>query len=84
MNEENGERRGEAYEKALAGKTGTHVAAIEMDGGAEKPVGFGYGSPGRRRATPNPPQTGPELSEAEMHSLEHVGPRAKARCYSEL
>ncbi len=70
VNEENGDRGGEAYAKALAGKTGTHVAAIEMDGGAEKPVGFGYGSPGRRRATPNAPQTGPELSEAEMHSLE--------------
>ncbi len=70
VNEENGDRGGEAYAKALSGKTGTHVAAIEMDGGAEKPVGFGYGSPGRRRATPNAPQTGPELSEAEMHSLE--------------
>jgi hypothetical protein len=30
-----------------------HVAAIEMDGGAEKPVGFGAGAgEGRRRATP--------------------------------
>ena len=40
-NEENGGAGGEAY-RAWAGETvRNHVAAIEMDGGAEKPTGFG-------------------------------------------
>jgi Zn-dependent M28 family amino/carboxypeptidase len=45
-NEENGGAGGEAY-RAWAGDTvRNHVAAIEMDGGAEKPVGFGLSSSG--------------------------------------
>ena len=41
VNEENGSRGGEAY-RAWAGYTlRNHVAAIEMDGGAEAPLGFG-------------------------------------------
>jgi Zn-dependent M28 family amino/carboxypeptidase len=40
-NEENGSRGGEAYRAWAAGQTAKHVAAIEMDGGAETPVGFG-------------------------------------------
>ncbi|MBC7924236.1 MAG: M20/M25/M40 family metallo-hydrolase, partial [Bryobacteraceae bacterium] len=42
-NEENGTRGGRAYRAALGEKVGTHVAAIEMDGGAERPLGFGFG-----------------------------------------
>lgn len=43
-NEENGGRGGIAY-RAWAGDTvKNHIAAIEMDGGAEKPVGFGVGA----------------------------------------
>ncbi|HEX5226236.1 MAG TPA: M20/M25/M40 family metallo-hydrolase [Bryobacteraceae bacterium] len=43
-NEENGGAGGEAY-RAWAGDTvRNHVAAIEMDGGAEKPLGFGVSS----------------------------------------
>jgi hypothetical protein len=40
-NEENGLAGGKAYHDALAGRYASHVAAIEMDGGCERPVGFG-------------------------------------------
>lgn len=43
VNEENGGRGGEAYAKMLGDKVKDHVAAIEMDEGAERPLGFGYG-----------------------------------------
>jgi carboxypeptidase Q len=39
-NEENGGRGGVAYRDWAATQPGKHVAAIEMDGGAEKPTGF--------------------------------------------
>jgi hypothetical protein len=48
VNEENGGRGGEAYRAWLGDKIKNHVAAIEMDGGAESPRGFGYGSGGGR------------------------------------
>lgn len=41
-NEENGSRGGQAYRESVGVDIGKHVAAIEMDGGAEKPVGFGF------------------------------------------
>ena len=44
VNEENGGAGGAAYAKALGDKVSTHVAAIEMDNGAERPLGMGYGS----------------------------------------
>ena len=45
-NEENGGAGGEAY-RAWAGESvKNHVAAIEMDGGAEKPTGFGVSANG--------------------------------------
>jgi carboxypeptidase Q len=45
-NEENGGAGGEAY-RVWAGPTvRNHVAAIEMDGGAEKPIGFGLSANG--------------------------------------
>lgn len=40
-NEENGTAGAKAYRDALGDKIKSHVAAIEMDGGAEKPLGFG-------------------------------------------
>lgn len=43
VNEENGGRGGEAYAKMIGDKVKDHVAAIEMDEGAERPLGFGYG-----------------------------------------
>jgi hypothetical protein len=46
VNEENGGRGGEAYRAWIGNAIKNHVAAIEMDGGAEAPVGFGYGAGG--------------------------------------
>ena len=40
-NEENGLRGGNAYREYVGEAIDGHVAAIEMDGGAERPVGFG-------------------------------------------
>jgi len=45
-NEENGSAGGRAYRAMLGDAVRNHVAAIEMDGGAEKPVGFGLGHGG--------------------------------------
>jgi hypothetical protein len=46
--EENSGAGGRAYRGALGGDTRSHVAAIEMDGGCERPIGFGFSvvSPG--------------------------------------
>lgn len=41
VNEENGLRGGEAYADSLHEELGRHVAALESDGGVERPVGFG-------------------------------------------
>lgn len=43
VDEENGGRGGEAYRQWIGDAVKNHVAAIEMDEGAERPVGFGYG-----------------------------------------
>jgi hypothetical protein len=40
-NEENGGAGGLAYREWIGDQISNHVAAIEMDGGAEKPTGFG-------------------------------------------
>jgi hypothetical protein len=42
VNEENGGAGGRAYRKMLGGDVSKHVAAIEMDEGAEKPLGYGF------------------------------------------
>jgi hypothetical protein len=62
-NEENGLNGGKAYREALGQDVARHVAAIEMDGGCERPVGFGFsvakpGAPGpsRRRGAPVEPE----------------------------
>src|ERR1700733_14049024 len=54
VNEENGGAGGRAYREKIATKIDDQVAAIEMDEGAEKPLGMGYGSAGgpRRPRTP--------------------------------
>jgi len=43
VNEENGGRGGEAYRAWVGDQIKNQVVAIEMDGGAESPVGFGAG-----------------------------------------
>jgi len=48
-NEENGTAGGEAYRAALGDDVSSHVAAIEMDGGCERPTGFGFSLPGMGR-----------------------------------
>ena len=45
-NEENGTAGAKAYRAALGDDVSSHVAAIEMDGGCERPVGFGLGLAG--------------------------------------
>jgi hypothetical protein len=63
VNEENGLRGGEAYREALGTGVASHVAAIEMDGGCERPVGFGFSvvKPG----TAAPPRRGGGPAEPE-------------------
>lgn len=43
-NEENGTRGANAYADSLGALVGTHVAAVESDGGVERPVGFEFGA----------------------------------------
>jgi len=43
VNEENGTRGGEAYRAFVSGDLKNQVMALEMDGGAETPRGFGAG-----------------------------------------
>jgi carboxypeptidase Q len=45
-NEENGGAGGDAYREWAGDTVRNHVAAIEMDGGAEKPTGFGLSASG--------------------------------------
>jgi hypothetical protein len=56
VNEENGSRGAAAYRAWIGDKIRNHVAAIEMDGGAERPTGFGYSTfrlmRGKTAATP--------------------------------
>lgn len=49
-NEENGLAGGREYRKSLGDSVRNHVAAIEMDSGAEKPVGFGVSISDAERA----------------------------------
>src|SRR5271170_1779391 len=71
VNEENGGRGGEAYRAWVGDQIKNHVAAIEMDSGAEKPVGFGFGPYQRgRRPQPNePPPALPKMTAEQEESL---------------
>ena len=57
VNEENGGAAVARIAEWIGNKIGDQVAAIEMDGGAEKPLGIGYGGFGGRRR-PAPPTPG--------------------------
>jgi hypothetical protein len=50
-NEENGGAGGEAYRTWVGDSVKNHVAAIEMDGGAERPTGFGVSGNGDLQST---------------------------------
>ncbi len=52
-NEENGTAGGKAYRAALGDDVSAHVAAIEMDGGCERPIGFGFSLPGAEEDAPD-------------------------------
>jgi Zn-dependent M28 family amino/carboxypeptidase len=66
-NEENGLGGAKAYREALGDEVGNHVAAIEMDGGAELPVGFGFGIVGID------PESDDSVYEAAYARLEKIG-----------
>ena len=77
VNEENGGAGGRAYREMVGdADVAKHVAAIEMDGGAEKPVGFGFGAAGRRRATTGPvdPESAvPAATAAALARVQEIG-----------
>ena len=77
-NEENGLRGGKAYREALGTDVASHVAAIEMDGGCERPVGFGFSvakpgaaPPSRRGGGPAEPED-PDAARA-LATLRRIG-----------
>lgn len=71
VNEENGGAGGRAYREMIGAQIKNHVAAIEMDGGAEKPVGFGFGNGG--------PEMALGRRRAETFHEQQVSPAAFAR-----
>lgn len=83
VNEENGGAGGRAYKDWLGDNVKTHVAAIEMDGGAEKPLGFGFGggegmfhrrrAPGGAMSNMLPPRRSIGESEAEFDRVVAIG-----------
>ncbi len=69
-NEENGLRGGNAYKDALSDdEVARHVAALEMDGGCERPVGWGFGLQGvdERSEGASP------IYEAALTKMEQIG-----------
>jgi len=52
VNEENGGAGGRAYRAMIGDAVTNHVAAIEMDNGAELPVGFNFGAADQDKRTP--------------------------------
>jgi hypothetical protein len=66
-NEENGLAGGKAYRESVGDEIENHVAAIEMDGGAERPVGFGFGLRGVEPESNNP------VYEAAYRNLQVIG-----------
>ncbi|HUP21847.1 MAG TPA: M20/M25/M40 family metallo-hydrolase [Thermoanaerobaculia bacterium] len=66
-NEENGLAGARAYRDWVGDAVGNHVAAIEMDGGAERPIGFGLGIRGLD------PEAGDPRYEVAFSRLREVG-----------
>ena len=73
VNEENGTAGGRAYRAMLGDAMSKHVAAIEMDGGAEKPLGFGFGSGGQERAGTRRRTRNPAPSAAAFARVVEIG-----------
>lgn len=72
VNEENGGAGGKAYRAMIGDGLRNHVAAIEMDGGAEKPVGFGV-SLGEPRMPGAPPAPGETVPAAMLDRVKAIG-----------
>jgi hypothetical protein len=66
-NEENGLRGGLGYRESLGNDVAKHVAAMEMDIGAERPIGFGFGLAGVSPDEENP------AYEAAFEKLQEIG-----------
>ena len=71
-NEENGTRGGNAYRDSLGAAVDQHVAAIEMDEGAERPIGFAYSINGLANSDPRVLKATATLREI-THLLEAIG-----------
>jgi hypothetical protein len=76
--EENSGNGGKAYREALGGDVASHVAAIEMDGGCERPVGFGFSvtkpgtpPPSRRGGGPGEPED--PAAQKALATLRRIG-----------
>jgi hypothetical protein len=63
VNEENGGAGGRAYRTMIGDAVKDHVAAIEMDHGAEKTVGFGFGAADQDKLTPGAFHRAEEIGE---------------------
>jgi len=66
-NEENGLAGAKAYRDGVADEIERHVAAIEMDGGAERPLGFGFGLTGVESDSGDP------IYESALAQLQAIG-----------
>lgn len=72
VNEENGGRGGQTYRQWVGEEIGHQYAAIEMDGGAERPVGFDLAAASSERRSPASgaqPRRMPPLFEARVKAL---------------
>lgn len=72
-NEENGLRGGNAYREFVGDAIEGHVAAIEMDGGAERPVGFGVSMPGGGQGEPGAQGGASPEQERAIDLLSQIG-----------
>jgi Zn-dependent M28 family amino/carboxypeptidase len=63
VNEENGGAGGRAYRALIGDAVKNHVAAIEDDKGAEKPIGFGFGVADQDKLTPGAFRRAVEIGE---------------------
>ncbi len=70
-NEESGLMGGREYREALGDDVGKHVAAIEMDGGMERPVGYGFGLVGYGMGDEE--NAGDPVFEAAYEKLQQIG-----------
>ncbi len=68
--DENSGNGGRAYREMVGDEIGNHVAAIEMDGGGERPVGFGVSV--RSNSTVGRPQRGASPSAETLAAVEKV------------